>query len=225
MKAGFRGAELCWLQMFPLGTITANSLCFTLLCIQVGGQCQETRTHPLGLHTTTQQAAIQTVLSRGSQDLLNTKPVRDCNDSWDVILQRSLSSVVEGEISIPDAIYRPSGSLIKHVHHKRKCKISSKPHQTPKKNHTITYDITIWFQLALMCDVQWTNLLNKERDHNLKMKWLHVAEIKTNKVSVYRKRYVNPKFSLTEEKRASDLHKNGHNDFICKAGNTRFIWY
>ncbi len=44
-----------------------------------------------------------------------------------------------------------------------------------------------------MCDVQWTNLLNKERAHNLKMKWLHVAEIKTNKVSVYRKRYVNPK--------------------------------
>ncbi len=35
----------------------------------------------------------------------------------------------------------------------------------------------------------------------LKMKWLHVAEIKTNKVSVYRKRYVNPKFSLTEERK------------------------
>ncbi len=42
-----------------------------------------------------------------------------------------------------------------------------------------------------MCDVQGTHLLNKERAHNLKMTWLHVSEIKINKVSVYRKRYVN----------------------------------
>ncbi len=56
-----------------------------------------------------------------------------------------------------------------------------------------------------MCDAEWTHLLNKERAHNLKMTWLHVSEIKTNKVSVYRKRYVNPRtlFNRREKEQVS----------------------
>jgi len=38
----------------------------------------------------------------------------------------------------------------------------------------------------------------------LKIKWLHMSNTKTNKVSVYR-----------AQKRTSKLHKNGHNDLTA----------